>query len=126
VRRFWKREKPQASDDPTALCNILLGLGWANQEKIKRALDTKGDRLIGGLLVEQKVITLDQLEDALLRQRMARGKISQKEMTAIQIGRTVKMQSRVTDSFKELAVLGRSVAAASASSKFVPVKRESK
>lgn len=74
---MWTKRKDKAAEDPTSLGNILIKLGWCTQEEVLKASD---DVRIGMSLVQMKVITQDQLEEALFRQRQERGQATQVEI----------------------------------------------
>ena len=70
-----KRRKAKAERDQSSLGNILVALGYCSRNVVHDMLakQAKTTPLLGELLVGDNVITNDQLEHALLRQRVLRG-----------------------------------------------------
>lgn len=83
--------------------SILSSLGWATRDQIVCAFEQKQEKLIGETLVEMGVINDDQLEQALLKQRAARGKISKREHVQQELAHAGRMQEKITSAFQEIS-----------------------
>ena len=70
-----------AAADETSLGNILVKLGFITQEDLAKAVGIQKSKtpFIGEILVDLKMIRVDQLEFALMQQKISRGKASRKE-----------------------------------------------
>lgn len=92
--------------DPTSLGNILVEMHLiTNEQLIILVIDfedyKKQEQLLGQFLLRQKVITETQLEIALIRQQMLRGKVDQKSVQRI-ISLTIHSDERVSNSLTGL------------------------
>lgn len=84
-----KRRKRKAENDHSSLGNILVDLGYCSRLQVHEAV---GKQLsteewcvaalprLGRLLVDDAIITTEQLEHALLRQRVLRGQSDPSEL----------------------------------------------
>ena len=68
-----------AADDPTAIGNLLIGLGYCSKDDIESALSEMEQRRVGETLVAMNVISAEQLDRALKLQRMKRRQMSPQE-----------------------------------------------
>jgi hypothetical protein len=77
-----KRPPLNPVTDPTSIGNILVRLGYCSIEAVFAAVAIQAQRApIGEILVEEGEITRDELETALLEQRVERGEATRKEQS---------------------------------------------
>lgn len=102
-----KRLRTRAQKDRNSLGNILVDLGYCTEHDIKIALarQCNGDRLkpIGELLVNAEVIARDQLEHALLRQRVLRGKEDPTSLKQFGTARRNQAFHEIAERFRDVA-----------------------
>jgi hypothetical protein len=77
-----RKAKARAEKDNSSLGRILLDLGYCDTDTLDKALAGQLDDMprLGQILVSSDVITADQLEHALTRQRVLRGEIEPSEL----------------------------------------------
>jgi hypothetical protein len=73
--RRTKRRKDKAGRDNTSVGNILVDLGYCDRKTVFNTVRIQIESMprIGELLVDQAVITPEQLDHALMRQQVLRG-----------------------------------------------------
>lgn len=98
----WKK-KPNLnpSDDPTALCNLLVVIGWVSKDQIENALQRKCEKLIGQTLIEMHLITQEQLDEVLQQQQVLRHEITPKQATLATLERQSVQTSKLVQSLNE-------------------------
>lgn len=74
--------------DPTSLGNLAVKLGYATKSQIMKALSDQEEQkpLLGKVLIDQKVITGEQLDELLHLQKVSREKNST-AVTRLEMGR---------------------------------------
>lgn len=99
------KAKAKARKDRTSLGRILVDLGYCEPKDLDVALADQAERMpqIGQILIHRDVITEEQLEHALLRQRVLRGQSDPSELK--RYGASVRKQA-----LSELTVRLRAVA----------------
>lgn len=95
----------KASRDGTSLGNILLELGYVTEEDLEEAIRIqKSQSMLGSILVDQmKAITMSQLEEALLEQKIRRNKANLREITKFQAVKQNQLVTEVAEGFRNLA-----------------------
>lgn len=116
---FGKR-RPSPDVDPTSLCNLLVTLGWITTTQLQDALMKKQDELIGQTLISMNLISQEQLDEALARQKLQRKEVTPKDAVVAALDRQSENQNKIIEGFKELR---EQIVDASSSAKFEPVKR---
>jgi len=114
-----KRRKRKAENDHGSLGNILVDLGYCNRVHVHEAVGEQLSAeewgvpppLLGRLLLDTNVITAEQLEHALLRQRVLRGQSDPTELkrygTATRISALGEMAERFRGVAKSAGVLAQ-------------------
>lgn len=99
------KAKAKARRDHTSVGRILLDLGYCDPKDLDAALADQAERMprLGEMLIHRDVITSEQLEHALLRQRVLRGQSDPSELK--RYGATARKQA-----LSELTVRLRAVA----------------
>lgn len=69
-----KRRQARAERDASSLGNILTDLGYCSRDSIRQALKRQGPVKLGRTLLDERIVTPEQLEHALMRQRVLRGR----------------------------------------------------
>ena len=91
--------------DPASIGNLAIMKGWATQEDVTRALAKQETRVpLGELLVEDKVLTRDQLEDLLFEQDLLRAPIKESTQTKRRLQRQRGKLQEATASVGGLAI----------------------
>ena len=100
-----KRRKEKAEKDQSSLGNVLVDLGYCSRPDVHDVLEKQLDTmpLLGELLVSQNVITSDQLEHALLRQRVLRGEEDPQSLKRYGAERRRKAFDEVATRFRTVA-----------------------
>lgn len=80
---FWNGKDKKADAEDTSLGNVLLDLGHISRDDLKQALEIQKSKAprIGEILIELELATEDQVYEAVLKQKMLRGKASDREIT---------------------------------------------
>lgn len=77
--KWWKAKTRNPVDDPTALVNLLVSLGWVTRDEADFALATHKTEhaklRIGEVLVKTSGLSKGQLAEALFKQRAMRGQL---------------------------------------------------
>lgn len=96
----------KAAEDKTSIGSILLELKYVTPEDLEAAIKVQKSRApLGRILVDDmKVITEDQLEEALLEQKIRRKKASLKEMSRFHSKRNGRMVTEVKNVLHCLAL----------------------
>lgn len=76
------RKMERASKDKSSLGNILLELGYCTEESLRDVVmeQMEANPLLGKLMVIKGVINRNQLEHAIIRQRVLRGEADPMEL----------------------------------------------
>lgn len=102
-----KRTRTRAHRDHNSLGNILVDLGYCTEHDIKMTIakQCNGNSLqpLGQLLVNAEIITQDQLDHALLRQRVLRGKEDPASLKRFGTSRRIEAFNEIADRFKDVA-----------------------
>lgn len=105
-----RRRKRRAENDRSSLGNILVDLGYCSRPQVHQAVAEQLEaeefcaaRPLGRLLLDANIITLDQLEQALLRQRVLRGQSDPDELKRYGTGGRIDAFGKVADRFRGLA-----------------------
>jgi len=94
--------------DLTSIGNLAISKGWATREEVARALTRQEMRTpLGEILVEQGVLTAEQLEDLLFEQKMLRSAVRDSELTKQQLIHQKQKIKEVTESVSSLAIAMR-------------------
>lgn len=95
----------KAAEDQTSIGRILIEFEYITPEDLEVAIRVQKSKApLGRILVDDmKVITEDQLEEALLEQKIRRKKASLKEMSRFHSKRNGRMVSEVRDVLQCLA-----------------------
>jgi len=103
---LFKRVNSQSpDDDPTSIGNLLIEMKLITREQLRDALDRIETDLLGESLVKLELITETQLELALARQRMLRGERLQPQAVLTMVDKAQTEQRRVFDGLAELGSL---------------------
>ncbi len=100
--------RPSPVRDRTSLGNILVELGHTTDTMIARALMRK-ERL-GDALVAIEAVTPEQLEEALLYQRVYRGEVSGLEACRAHKNKRRRLMADVIDGLRDMARLTNDMA----------------
>lgn len=68
-----RRRKARARTDGSSLGNLLVELGYCSTAQIDAFVTEQDELLLGQVLLDNNIITTEQLEHALLRQQVLRG-----------------------------------------------------
>jgi hypothetical protein len=105
-----KRRRRRAENDRSSLGNIRVDLGYCSRPQVHQAVAEQSeaeqfdvDLPLGRLLIDANIITQDQLEQALLRQRVLRGQSDPNELKRYGTGGRIDAFGKVADRFRGLA-----------------------
>lgn len=99
---FGFKKKPSPATDPTSILNLLVSLGWLARADADAALEEQRDRLIGQILVQRGLVSAEQLDSALLQQKILRGQIKTKDAAALVLERHAAMHDKIIDAANAL------------------------
>lgn len=109
---LWWRSKSKSYEpkkDPLSIGNVLLKIGYISRDQLNALGDeytNRADKRLGEFLIEQKTITSEQLEIALLHQRMIRG--DRQALRSI-MQRTKKRHATISSTIDEIVVAAKQV-----------------
>jgi len=110
----WKRTRKlaKAERDITSLGNILIDLGYCTEAQKIAAIREQSTSmpLLGRLLVDKGVIDQEQLEHALLRQKVLRGHTPPSALKAYGTQKRRHMLNEVKEALNKIANSTRSFA----------------
>lgn len=102
-RSSRKARLRRARRDRTSLGSILKDLGYCSEADLNAVLDTPSDLQLGRQLFEAGAVTTEQLEHALMRQRVLRGELDPGELKRYGTGHRRKAVAEVTDRLQHIA-----------------------
>jgi len=100
-----RKRRRARENDVSSLGNILVDLGYCTAGHIGQMLREQIESmpLIGQMLVERHIITSEQLEHALLRQQVLRGRDEPAKLKAYETNHRLKALSDMADRLQQTA-----------------------
>ena len=100
-----KRRQAKAGRDTSSLGNVLVDLGYCSRDSVAQTLrqQIESRPLLGQMLIDQGIITPDQLDHALLRQQVLRGKDEPSKLKAYGAEPRRNALESVADRLKRIA-----------------------
>lgn len=90
--------------DPTSIGNLAVAKGYATRDQVAEAAKKQEERLpLGEILVEQGVLTHNQLEELLLDQEIARRHLNDYEASKLVRQRKREKMREVSTSLRDVA-----------------------
>lgn len=107
------KAKAKARKDHTSLGRILLDLGYCEPKDLDEVLADQTERMpqLGQILLHRGTITTEQLEHALLRQRVLRGQSDPSELKRFGSNVRLKALNEMTVRLKAVAESAAGLAA---------------
>jgi len=102
-----RRKKPE--DDPTSIGNVLVEMKLLSESDLERIIEefkASKEELLGQFIVRKSAITDDQLELALLKQKVMRGEGGQKVFDRL-VEISQRSGQRVCNGLDELTTLAK-------------------
>jgi len=92
-------------NDPTSIGNLAVARGYATKEQVAAAVQKQEERTpLGEILVEQGVITHQQLEDLLIEQEITRQHLTDYDASRLIRDRRREKMREVSTSLRDVAV----------------------